>query len=269
MSSYLSLSDQTLIRYQSFGKGQTIVLVPGWCCPSDIFAKNLGAFVAANYRVLTFDPRGHGYSDISENGNNYIQHGEDLGEILTQLNIERPILLGWTLGLHTIYAYLKEFGLNDVKAVIAVDQCPNIIKSSDDDWGEGNGLEIEGLFDLIESEQFLHFYRDYIEGGFIDSPDLEMVEKFTAYAARMTPQMAASLIRSSADTDYSDIARQAAEKLPFLTIVREDWADEAQAWVKANQAKSTFHVLGAHLMLYEYPYQFNTLVLDFLKQLDN
>lgn len=264
MSKYLTLNSGLQVSYHRQGKGQPMILIPGWCYPYDVFEKNINAF-AKHYDVVTYDPISHGRSDISETHSNYRQYGKDLHEIITALKLENPIFLGWSLGSHIAYSYMDQFGFDNIATMIAVDESPYIIQQQEGDWSEGSAEEIEGLLNLIASDTYLSFYKDYMIGGFETPPQEELVNRFTQFASRLSPQLASDILRSSTQHDYSQVAIEAAKKLPFLTILRKDWSERAIQWIEQQQPTSQHHVLGAHIMLYEYADIFNQQVLDFLE----
>ena len=49
-------SDGVRLHYTSNGKGEVIVLVPGWTMPASIWAPQIEHF-SQHYRVVAFDPR--------------------------------------------------------------------------------------------------------------------------------------------------------------------------------------------------------------------
>ena len=57
-------SDGVRLHYTSNGKGEVIVLVPGWTMPASIWAPQIEYF-SQRYRVIAFDPRSQGASAIA------------------------------------------------------------------------------------------------------------------------------------------------------------------------------------------------------------
>lgn len=252
------------LNYECHGTGTALLCMPGWGYSSELFARNLPV-LSQHYQTFAIDPRSHGQSEVCVDGNDYGQHGRDLREFSQALELKEFILLGWSLGVYDLYSYLDQFGFEGVKAIIAVDESPRIIRRTEQDWGEGTKEEIEGLIEIIRSG-YAEFFREYMASGFVNQPDDELLDNFTQIASSLTTEAAVGLLQDAAQQDYTQIAIQAAEKVPMLNIVRKDWADAAQRWIGEHQPKSTTKVLGGHLMLYEFAEEFNSCVLNFLQK---
>ncbi len=263
MKDYIEIDSNLQIYYESNGTGTAIICVPGWAYSLDIFEHNIDA-LSKDYRVISFDPRSHGNSSVTEKGNTYLQQGRDLHRLLSFLEIKECVLLGWSLGVYAIYSYLQEYGFGGVRAIIAVDESPKIIKQSEQDWGEGVQEEIDGLIGLVDSDAYLGFFRDYMAGGFIEKPSDELLDRFTQKASSLSPKMAAQLLTDSTKYNFEQLARDAAQNIPFLNIVRESWAENALRWIEKNQPTSKVLVLGEHLMLHEFAEEFSKSVINFL-----
>src|SRR5439155_20800358 len=61
-------SDSVRLHYLSGGSGPTIVFVPGWTMPAEIWEPQLRYFVRS-HRVIALDPRSQGASDRVSEGN--------------------------------------------------------------------------------------------------------------------------------------------------------------------------------------------------------
>ena len=252
------------LYYQTAGSGDAVVFIPGWAYTTDLFEKNLPV-ISKEFKVVAYDPRSHGRSQVSEQGNNYLQYGRDLNKLIKSIELENVILLGWSLGVTTAYSYFEQFGMDNVQAFISVDETPTIIKRNDDDWGEGTQEEVQGLIDHVKSGVYLEFFREYMAEGFDGEAPEELLDRFTKHAESLSPEMAASLLEDAARRDYSEIAITVAEKMPVLQILRKDWSENAINWISQNQPSAQTEVLGGHLMVYEYADEFNKIVLEFIK----
>jgi pimeloyl-ACP methyl ester carboxylesterase len=264
MSEQLALSSGLKVNYESVGSGMPVICIPGWGYSTRAFENNLER-IAKHYRAIAIDPRSQGATEVTTEGNDYGRHGQDLKEFIDALEIKECVLLGWSLGLYAVYAYLDKYGMESVRAVVAVDESPRIIQRSEDDWGEGNEEEINGLIDMVGSGGYLDFWRDYTAAAFINKPDDALLDDFQKIASSLKPEVAAGLLRDAADRDYVDVAINMAQAIPTLNILREEWGPAATRWIMQHQPGSDIEVFGGHLMLYEFADRFNERVLDFLK----
>ena len=146
-----------------------------------------------------------------------------------------------------------------------VDESPTIIRTAAGDWGEGSREEISALIKLVDSPDYLPFFRQYIASGFDGTAPDAILDQMSETAAALPPYRAAALLTDATEQDFREISARSAEQLPILQVVRRDWAEAAQRWIAANQPKARVAVLGGHMMLYEYAQAFNSAVLSFLQ----
>lgn len=87
------------LYYLVHGKseGDTIVLINGFSAPLEMWSPTVPALVA-DYRVVSYDLRGHGRSDVPLGGYDLITQAEDLRGLLDHLRIERAHLVGDAAG---------------------------------------------------------------------------------------------------------------------------------------------------------------------------
>ncbi len=113
-------SDGVHLHYIDQGHGHTIVLIPGWTMPGWIFDAQIEAF-SRNFRVIAFDPRGQGESDVAPSGYEPFRRGQDIEELLAQIDDKSPLLLGWSLGVLDALSYLHQFGDAHIAGLVLVD----------------------------------------------------------------------------------------------------------------------------------------------------
>ena len=259
----IQLENGLQLYVEDQGQGEALVMVPGWAYSSDVFQFNTPV-LSQSFRCISYDPRSHGRSQVGEQGNNYPQHGEDLHQLIERLSLSKVHLLGWSLGVYDCLAYIQSHSTGKVASLIMVDEAPKIIREYDGDWGEGNAEEVAGLIDLVNSEAYLGFFREYMAEGYLGLAPPELLKQFTELASSLSPPQAAGLLQNASELDYRNLVMDISKKIPTLILVREDWSKNAEAWVKANTPKTRFEVLGGHLMLMEFPEKFNSLIIEFL-----
>lgn len=108
------------LHYLEAGQGQTLVFVPGWTMPAEIWAPQIGYF-AARYRVVVLDPRGQGRSAIPKQGYTAERRALDIKELLDRLPGEPVVLIGWSLGVLESLAYVHAHGDSRLSALVLVD----------------------------------------------------------------------------------------------------------------------------------------------------
>ena len=91
------------LHHEDVGAGPTVVLVHGWSLSSAVFEEEIAA-LATGHRVIAPDLRGHGRSGPGPFS--LTDLAGDLAELLESLEIERAVLVGWSLGAHVALAAL-------------------------------------------------------------------------------------------------------------------------------------------------------------------
>ena len=263
VSHAVRLPDGARLYVESTGSGEALVLIPGWACSTEVFDRNIPAW-ADHYRVIAYDPRSQGRSEQTVAGNDYDQRGRDLHCVLDAMEVESASLLGWSLGVYDVLSYVRHYGTDRVRSLVLIDESMRVIKEREDDWGEGTAEEIAGLIGIVNGDAYPPFFREYMARGFEGEAPAELLDRLTETASALSPARAAALLEDATRHDFRATAAAASSKVPVMQIVRRDWADAADRWMRRHQPNARLEVLGGHLMLLEYSDEMNRLVLEFL-----
>lgn len=101
------MPEQSTVFYTDQGKGFPLVLIHGFCETHEVwtrFAKEL----SKNYRVINVDLPGFGKSKSLPEGFSVADAGSKINELLTQLNINKCIAVGHSLGGYVTLAMVKQ-----------------------------------------------------------------------------------------------------------------------------------------------------------------
>ncbi|MDD5168344.1 MAG: alpha/beta hydrolase [Syntrophales bacterium] len=126
--------DHVKIYFESRGAGRPVVLLHGLTANHRHFKKQVGV-LAKDFRVITVDLRGHGDSDVPEHGLTLRRLAQDLRELVDFLELEEVSLVGWSMGTHVIFEYIRLFSCRGIRKIIIIDMSPKLMKS--DDWSYG------------------------------------------------------------------------------------------------------------------------------------
>ncbi|QGU94565.1 alpha/beta fold hydrolase [Clostridium bovifaecis] len=132
--SYFLTSDNTKIFYNEAGNGRPVVLIHGWSC-SHLHFQNQINELSRNYRVIYYDLRGHGISEVTDYGLTLPRFAQDLKELIEHLNLKDVTLVGWSMGTSIIFDYVKQFGCANLYKLCLIDMAPKII--TDETWKYG------------------------------------------------------------------------------------------------------------------------------------
>lgn len=94
----LVMSDGARLRVLEAGRGRPIVLLHGVTLSAPVWAHQLTELSEDGFRVVALDQRGHGSSEAGSGTPRLARLAADLGEILTQLDLDDAVVVGHSLG---------------------------------------------------------------------------------------------------------------------------------------------------------------------------
>jgi non-heme chloroperoxidase len=119
-SDFFKTSDGIRIHYLEAGSGRPIVFIPGWTMPAWIWQKQIDEF-SKHYRVIAVDPRSQGESDKPTYGHLPETRARDYKELVDQLGLRHPVLVGWSMGCGELVKYAEQFGTDNLGGLVLVD----------------------------------------------------------------------------------------------------------------------------------------------------
>ncbi len=256
------------LAYLDRGSGPAIVFVPGWTFAKEIFEKQI-AGLSQKYRVIAFDPRSQGASSFTMEGNDYITHAEDLAWVIEALEINNPVLVGWSAGAHATWGYVRQKGPAAIAAHVCIDLSPKCLSTDRDDWVEGTLAEISAIHTLYlrDKKGQADFIKLYAETIMVQRPLApEELDWIVKQSLKCNPLIAAQLFASCMFADSLDPAIAAAKAKPTLHVVAQHWADKAVPFLKRLLPESRYVVFGGHMMFWEHPEAFNRVLDEFIQQ---
>jgi len=128
-------SDSARISYSDEGAGTPVVLVHGLGSRGAHWIFQRGELLDAGYRVIAADLRFHGDSSSTQNGHRVARLGQDIAELLTELQLNAVTLIGHSMGVSVLLAAIASIGTGPIEKVVMIDQSPRIV--NDHDWSLG------------------------------------------------------------------------------------------------------------------------------------
>jgi len=113
-------SDGVVIHYLEVGSGRPIVFIPGWTMPAWIWQKQIDEF-SKTYHVIAVDLRSQGESDKPPYGHLPETRARDYKELLDQLGLKKPVLIGWSMACGELVKYAEQFGTDNIAGLVLVD----------------------------------------------------------------------------------------------------------------------------------------------------
>ncbi|MGN1400973.1 MAG: alpha/beta fold hydrolase [Bacillus sp. (in: firmicutes)] len=267
---YIEVDPGVELYVQDIGSGDAVVFIPGFTFTGEVFSKQVDHFSKTN-RVIVIDPRSHGRSTISVQGNDYVTHGADLAKVLEALDLKNVTLAGWSFGCLTIWEYVKQQGTDNITSLILIDMSPQPLSTNhEQDWVEGPLAEIGALYNMYlrNPKGQRAFIENYTKQVMVQRELKEEELDWLVGQSLKTPHyIAANLFASGMFSDYREEAKAASRSVPTLTVVAEHWAEAAVTYTNRLTPESKVEVLGGHLMFWEHSESFNEMMETFLKEL--
>lgn len=110
------------LHVREWGKADAppILFIHGWSQNHLCWEKQYDSALCDEFRLVAFDLRGHGMSDMPMAAENYTNRqlwAEDIDAIIDALNLRPLVLVGWSYAGFIICDYLRAFGQDAVAAV--------------------------------------------------------------------------------------------------------------------------------------------------------
>ncbi len=119
-SGFFTTSDGVRLHYLEAGNGESIVFVPGWTMPAEIWEPQIRHF-STRHRVVALDPRSQGASERPSEGHYPERRAQDVKELVDHLRLAPVVLVGWSLAVPELLTYVDRFGTSSVRALVLVD----------------------------------------------------------------------------------------------------------------------------------------------------
>ena len=255
-SRFFITSDGVRLHYLEAGPrtGHTIVFVPGWTMPAWIWGPQIQAF-SQHYHVVAFDPRGQGDSDVPSSGYVPARRGQDIAELIANLEPVPVLLVGWSLGVLDTLAYVHSHGDLNVAGLVLVD---NSVGEEPPPPPRPPHHVAPVLPHAIAMHRFVQ--------GMFHRPQSEAYLDQLTQATLRTPEPASRALLSYAEprTYWRDAVYSTSK--PVLYVVRPGWLSEQAANLARNRPGTQIAVFGdaGHALFVDDAARFNALLTNFI-----
>jgi len=258
-SGFFTTSDGVELHYLFAGSGPTLVFVPGWTMPAEIWDHQLRHF-ASTHRVVALDPRGQGRSEKPTYGYHPSRRALDIGGLLDHLGGPPAIVAGWSLAMQEVLVLAQEVGTANIRAVVLVD---HPIYIDDPERFTSRFISLQ-----LEREEWT---REFIR-AIHRSPQSEAYLEAVTQAALSTPTNAAAMMIANLILMGPTDLRPALDSLdrPALYIASSlDWAVEQAERVRKGWPEVRVEVIDetSHALFVDKPDDFNRALENFIATL--
>lgn len=183
-------------------QGRPILFIHGISQSSHTWMRQMNSDLAKTFRLIALDLRGHGQSDKPQDA--YTDSrlwADDIRAVIEQLQLDGPILCGWSYGPLVILDYVRHFGEGAVSGLVFVG---GVTKLGSD---EAASVLTKEFLDLIpgffsdDAEQSVRSLRDLIT--LCHASDLSEDDRYHAlgYNVSVPPYVRRAMLSRSFDND--------------------------------------------------------------------
>jgi pimeloyl-ACP methyl ester carboxylesterase len=100
--------------------GAPILLIHGWSQNHLCWAPQYVSPLAEEFRLVAYDLRGHGMSEAPLEPEHYTEGrlwADDVAAIIERLELDCPVLVGWSYGAFVICDYVRAYGQEGIAAI--------------------------------------------------------------------------------------------------------------------------------------------------------
>jgi non-heme chloroperoxidase len=235
--------DGLTISAQEWGNpaGAEILFIHGFSQSHLSWMRQVDSDLAREFRIITYDLRGHGNSDKPLEAARYRDSrawGDEVQAVIDAAGLKRPVVVGWSYAGRVISDYLATHGAGQLAGINFVD-AP--IKADPALIGDNlKNLPLMASEDLITN---IAATRAFLHGCFSKQPGADDYKTMLAFNMMVLPKVRAGLSGRPLDaTEMMSIL-----KLPVLVT---HGAEDRNARLGAGQYTASV-IPGARLSVYE------------------
>jgi len=185
--------DGVKIEAQEWGNpaGSEILFIHGFSQASMSWQRQVEGDLAKEFRLVTYDLRGHGNSDKPLEPEKYKESkawADEVQAIINAANFKRPVLVGWSYGGHVIADYLKIHGAAGLAGLNYVDA---VTKSDPSFYGDG--LKVQPLMSSGDLAINIAATRTFLRNCFENQPSQDNFETMLAFNMMVPPKVRANM----------------------------------------------------------------------------
>jgi non-heme chloroperoxidase len=254
---YFETSDGVRLHYLEAGKGpETLVFVPGWLMPAAVFEGQVRG-LSERFRVVAFDPRSQGKSQVGQGQHTPERRSRDLHELMQAVQPVRPILVGWSLGVMEVLDYLAKYPLDSVAGLVLIDNSIGEGRPP----GASKSAKSEGASRPKTREESLRQFTLELTAKPLPKG---LFETIYASALQVPAATARELIQKPFPREYWRDTLLA-QRVPILYAVRPRFEEQGRILISKRPRQASLEVYreAGHALFLDEPERFNRMVEQF------
>lgn len=257
---FFTSRDGLRLHYLEAGNGpDTIVFIPGWLMPAAVFRLQLES-LGDQFRVLAFDPRSQGKSEIFNGEHSVAMRMNDMEDFLSAAGVKNYVLAGWSLGVLESLDFIARKPHGGLRGMIIID---NSIGEGDPPPPRTDGY-IEKLEHAESRKQYL---TDFCQALFSNAPPQDIAAAVLSSALQVPGPAAIQLInRGYPRTYWRDIVGKL--QVPVLYAVRPYLSGQGDALLQRKGALAQVKIFpsAGHALFVDDAEEFNAAAAAFARR---
>ncbi len=258
---FVVASDGTRLHVTEAGppRARTILFVPGWTMPGWIWGAQIRQF-SRTYRVVAFDPRGQGQSDVPPSGYDHIRRSKDIADVIATLGPDPVMIVAWSLGVLETLAYVRTQGDSRIAGLALIDNSVGEEPPPPAPPPRPPGYVPPPPPPHAES------MRRFVRGMFRHPQDPAWLDRLWHATLRMPEASGKRLLAYPVPRTYWREAVYATAR-PLLYVVRPRWEAQAANLVR-NRPGTEIEIFqnAGHALFVDEPARFNAMLDGFIRR---
>jgi peroxiredoxin len=260
------------LYYEDHGAGQAVVLIHGYPLDGASWEKQTAALLSAGYRVITYDRRGFGKSSKVTTGYDYDTFAADLDTVLTTLDLQDVVLVGFSMGTGELGRYLGTYGSGRIaKAAFLGSLEPFLLKTDDNPTGVPQEV-FDGLLEAATADRYAYF-TEFFKNFYNEDENIpSRLSEEASHASWITAIGSAPFAATAAQPTWLTDFRADVAKIDVPTLIVHGTADRilpidstGRVFAKLVPSADYVEIEGApHGMLWTHGAEINEALLAFL-----
>jgi pimeloyl-ACP methyl ester carboxylesterase len=228
------LANGIQLHYQQKGQGSDVVLIHGVTATLAMWYTKVLPELSKDYRVTTYDLRGHGLTDMPESGYDSFTMAQDLAGLLDHLGIQKAKFVGHSYGgaiaMHFALLYPER-----VEGIVLLDSglaCLRYLRSIDT-WPGWEKFKRQLERFGISHQRFLEIDKNQdVSDVFRTSFRVPIMFGLRRGKSRATPRLQKLVNETKLGFEFREIAGMTEDRLPEITVPILTLYGETSPYVK-------------------------------------
>lgn len=183
-------------------KGRAILFIHGFSQCWFAWNRQLSSELVNDYRLIAMDMRGHGLSDKPRDGYSESRlWADDVNATIQALNLDHPILCGWSYGPLVILDYIRHYGQDRIGGIHFVDAVTKLGSDEAMSVLTPEFLSLVPGFFATDAEESVRSLRSLLRMCFAEEPSAEDLYLMLGYNVSVPPYVRQGLLSRSFDND--------------------------------------------------------------------